>query len=144
VLPRSLFAIVLVACVHQPPAQAPQPRRLGEAMVEMANRFERAGRAAAAERWDLASYDLHEIDELIERDLDAHRFAGASRHVLDTFVAVSLPELRRASRQHDARAYELANAQAARQCNDCHRASDMGFIEVSETLGDASPRIARD
>jgi hypothetical protein len=112
-------------------------------MIELANRFERAGRAAAADRWDLASYDLAEIDELVERDLDAHTFRPASRHLLDTFVAVTLPELRRASSQRDGRAYELANAQAARLCNDCHHASDKGFIEISEGLGDVAPRIAR-
>ncbi len=140
-LPRSL-AIVLVAACVQPP-RAPQPRRLGEAMIEMANRFERAGRAAAADRWDLASYDLAEIDELIERDLDGHMFRPAPRHLLDTFVTATLPELRRASSQRDGRAYEVANAQAARLCNDCHRASDKAFIEISESLGDVAPRIAR-
>jgi hypothetical protein len=122
----------------------PQPRRLGEAMVEMANRFERAGRAAVADRWDLASYDLAEIDELVERDMNAHTFTSASRHVLDTFVSVSLPELHRASSAHDSHAYELANAKAAQICNDCHRASDKGFIEISERIGAVAPRIARD
>jgi hypothetical protein len=142
VLRRSVVVVLATACA-QPQVMAPKPRRVGEAMVELANRFERAGRAAANERWDLASYDLAEIDELIERDLDGHMFTRAPRQLLATFATVSLPELRRASSRRDGRAYELANAQAARICNDCHRASDKGFIEISESLGDVAPRIAR-
>ena len=138
---RFIVAILIAACT--PPVASPRPRRLGDAMVEIAMRFERAGRAAEADRWELARYDLDEIDELLRDDLDGRPLAAAPRHLLDTFVAISLPELRAASTRRDGHAYELANARAARVCNGCHRASDKGFIEISENLGDVAPRVAQ-
>ena len=48
---------------------APAARRFGDAMSEVARRFDRAGRAVEAGRWDLADYDLGEIEEVFEQDI---------------------------------------------------------------------------
>jgi hypothetical protein len=45
------------------------PKRYGDIMAEVGRRFERAGQAVVAGRWEMAGYDIGEIGELFEDDI---------------------------------------------------------------------------
>jgi hypothetical protein len=138
-----LLALVLLASCAATPRPAAPGRRLGDAMDEAGRRFQRAGRAVIAGRWELAAYDLHELDEIFEEDL-----AGSSWHgkpelsrFAKQFHGRELAELRTAVLAHDRTSFEHAAANAARACNECHRRAEEAYIEISETVGADVPAI---
>lgn len=135
------FAL-LAACATAPRPVAPQ-RRLGDAMDEAGRRFHRAGRAVLAGRWDLAKYDLHELQEIFDEDL-----AGSSWHdkpklpaLAHKFQTEQLVALDAAVAHRDRAAFQTAAADTARACNACHKAADQAYIEVSENLGVEVPVV---
>jgi hypothetical protein len=138
----TLAAIVMfvVAC-----ATAPKPApRLGEAMWEAGWRFQRAGQAARAGRWQLALYDLHELDEVFRDDIaraqikdekvDVHKLARE-------FAQIQLPAMHDAASAHDMPKFQAALVAAAKSCNDCHKLVDKPFIEVPLEAGAEVPLL---
>ena len=149
----SLLA-VLVGCSSLPSEPAPElPRsagpegpRYGALMAEIGPRFERAGRAAGAGAWELADYDLHELEELFEDDAPG---ASAPADVttdlpggMADFARGPLAELRRAAASHDGAAFASAYAAAAGACNACHRDAGRGFLLIPTVQGEEVPAIA--
>lgn len=137
------WLIMLATCTHAAsPAEAPH-KRSGPSMLEVGIRFERAGKAALALRWDLASYDLVEIGEVFEADFATAKWlanADAPR-LLRKFTDETVPALQQAAKRRDPDAFKLAVAAAARACNECHRATGKTFLEISETLGAPVPTV---
>lgn len=132
--------------VPPPPATASEPpRRFGELMDEVGRRFERAGRAARARSWELAAYDLHEIEEVFEDDLPTarvpHEITADVRSIGAAFAAGPLEELRDAARAEDEARFAAAFAAAADACNVCHEAAEHAFILVPDVPGAAVPVI---
>ncbi len=133
---RSTLPIALLAaaasCASVPHVAAPT-RRLGDAMDEAGLRFERAGRAVASGRWDIAKDDLHELDEIFEQNVTALEWRGEPRlsQLARRFKVEDLPALHKAVGAHDQNAFEQAAEAAARGCNECHRAADQSNIEIS-------------
>lgn len=114
-------------------------------MTEVGRRFERIGHAAATGRWELADYDIGEIEEVFERDLpraekpedvpvDPAPLAAA-------FAATVLPDLERAIAARDLAAFAAVYAGAARKCNECHQNAAKAFIEVPTALGVPVPYL---
>ena len=132
--------VAIVGCSHSAPVALPVAKRFGPAMIEIALRFERAGRAVLATRGELASYDVDEIAEIFDDDLVAMADTNAAQLARD-FARSSIPAMRDAARKHDAAAFKLSVAQAARTCNACHRASGKAFIEIPDLLGVAVPMV---
>lgn len=153
ILGSLLLAVNIAGCTSPPPelvsapspSSAEPPRRFGELMSEVGRRFERAGRAGRAESWELADYDLHELEEAFEDDVPTARVpSDVPFDVLPIAAAFAdgpLVELRRAARAHDASAFSSAFAAAASACNACHQAAAHGFIVVPMRPGDAVPVI---
>ena len=108
-------------------------------------RFGRAGRAVLAGRWELAGYDLHELDEIFADDLASSSWHGKVQLVplAQDFASHRLPALRAAANAHDRAAYEHAAADAAHACNECHKAAEMPYIEISPMLGVEVPVISQ-
>lgn len=129
---------------HEPAAPEPS-RRWGELMREVGSRFERAGRAGRAGSWELAEYDLHEIDEVFEDDVPnarvPHDVAIDLRSVAGTLASGPLVELRAAAGAHDAARFATAFGAVSESCNACHRAAGRSFVVVPSTPGDAVPVI---
>jgi hypothetical protein len=138
----SLLAALVGGCASGPRPAAPS-RRLGDAMDEAGRRFHRAGRAVLASRWDLASYDLHELDEIFAEDLAGSSWLGKPQlaQLAQRFEAQSLPALRAAVKTRDRTAFESASREAARACNACHKTAEQSYIEISENLGADVPVI---
>jgi hypothetical protein len=110
-------------------------------MMEIGLRFERTGRAAIVGRWELAAYDVDELEEVFRGDLIPSSWtehAGVARLAHD-FVTATLPALHSAVQRRDRQALEDAFTATARACNACHVAAGMSFIEISETIGQRAP-----
>jgi hypothetical protein len=136
----TLVAIVLMSCAHAP---KPAPR-LGEAMWEAGWRFQRAGQAARAGRWDLARYDLHELDEVFAEDIaraETHDEKVDIHKLAREFAQVQLPAMRAAVDAHDMQQFNSAIVAAAKSCNDCHKLVDKPFIEVPLEAGAEVPLL---
>ncbi len=125
----------------------PSPRDkvgYGTVMADVARRFELLGRAAAAGRFELADYELGEIEEQFQQALpralppkEGHPevLPGIER----TFLLTNVADLRRALRTRDRSQAGAAFERAATACNACHQASGHRFIEVPLGTGRSIP-----
>lgn len=138
------------ACSPHPAASAPaaasdKAPRYGEVMTEVGRRFELLGRAALARRFELADYQLGELQESVaglERAEPPRESAGVDlKPLARAFVSAQPPALAAALRSHDAATFARAFHDAAAQCNACHQASGHRFIEVPEAPGQPVPRL---
>jgi len=128
-----------VAEKAEAPAAGP---RYGTLMAEVGRRFERLGRAAIAHRWELAGFELGELDEAFE-DLRAARpphdvLPEALRSFEKSYASAPL---RSALAARDIAAVTSAYATMAAGCNGCHLATAHGFIEVPTQPGAEVPRM---
>ncbi len=122
------------------PPSAPARTSLGNVMVQVARRFEIAGKAAVGKRFELAAFEAGEIEELFESDvLDAELpKEGPTAHIpamAKAFLATNAPELKRAAAASDVKAFTLAFERAAIACNACHSASAKAFIQIPTVPG---------
>lgn len=116
----------------------------GTVMADVARRFELVGRAETAGRFELAEYELGEIDELFEGALP-HATPPAEGHPevlparVTAFRVTTIPDLRRALATRDHAQVTTAFGRTATVCNGCHQASGHGFIEVPIAPGRGIP-----
>jgi hypothetical protein len=143
-LPAVAFAAAaaIAACSRNPPP--PPAPSLGNVMAEVGRRFETAGRAAAANRFELADFEAGELEELFENDVPnaAPPKEGPTAHLAamaGAFLHTNAPELQAAAHARDAKRFADAFASAAAACNGCHVASAKPFIEVPTVPGKAVP-----
>jgi mono/diheme cytochrome c family protein len=156
----SIFGAValtaMVSCSRHP-APAPSPDaaavaksgelpRYGAVMSDVGRRFELAGRAAAANRFELAAFEVGELQELFEGDLPRAELpkegpSEALPSLAEAFLKTSPPDLAKAAAQRDRAAFAAAFERAAGTCNGCHKASGHGFIEVPSALGRSVPDL---
>jgi hypothetical protein len=139
--------VALVVSCSRSPAPAPAPADapgLGEVMVQVARRFEVAGKAAAANRFELATFEADELGELFENDVPratlpkegpTAQIPGMAKVFLDT----APKELAKAAASKDPAAFATAFRNAAALCNACHTSAEKGFIEVPSVPGQAVP-----
>ncbi len=115
-------------------------------MVETAHRFELAGVARSAGRWELAAYEVGEIAELFDVDVSRALLPGAcdddvSEAMFSRLLDEELPALKQAAEERDdalfAERYRLASV----SCNTCHATCAVSFIEVPNTPGADVPRL---
>jgi hypothetical protein len=148
---------VLVACsrdgtsttgaASSGPSAASAPKTsLGNVMVQVARRFEIAGRAASANRFELAEFEAGEIEELFEDDVPGAELPkeGPTAHIpamAKAFLETNAPELKKAAASKDRAAFAVAFQHTASVCNGCHQASAKGFIQVPSEPGSAVPDL---
>jgi hypothetical protein len=147
------FLLLSAACSRAPAGNAgagasPQPEGpgLGEVMAQVGRRFEVAGRAAEAGRFQLADFEVGELEELFEGDVPRAALPkeGPTAHIpamAQSFLKVALPELKQAAAKNDRVAFAEAFGHAAAQCNGCHQASAKAFIEIPLVPGKAVPSL---
>jgi len=119
---------------------------LGNVMVQVARRFEIAGRAANANRFELAEFEAGEIEELFEDDVPGAELPkeGPTAHIpamAKAFLETNAPELKKAAASKDRAAFAVAFQHTASVCNGCHQASAKGFIQVPSEPGSAVPDL---
>jgi hypothetical protein len=119
---------------------------LGNVMAQVARRFELAGRAATANRFELAEFEAGEIEELFETDVPAAEMPkeGPTAQIpalAKAFLSTNAPELKKAAAAGDRAAFTAAFRSASAACNACHLASAKAFIQVPSEMGKAVPDI---
>jgi cytochrome c553 len=140
------FATLALAagCSREPP---PAPKTgLGNVMVQVARRFELAGRAAAANRFELAEFEAGEIQETFENDVPGAELPkeGPTAQILPlakAFLETNAKELHDAAAKKDRAAFDAAFQTAAAACNTCHEASAKAFIHVPSEPGKPVPDV---
>jgi cytochrome c553 len=137
-----LFALAATSC-NSSSAIAPAPH-FGDVMTQVGRRFELLGRAAIANRWDLAAFELGELRET---------FDDVPRAAIPPDVKADIPQLAKnfvptiettldtALAKRDSAAFATAFATAAGACNGCHHAADRPYIEIPVKPGDSVPRL---
>jgi hypothetical protein len=143
ILAASLALAVAAGCSRAAPADK---ARFGALMGEAGRRFELFGRAVQAERFELAGYELGELEEIFEDDLPLaappKETGKADLASLSAgFLHAELPALRSALASHDRAVVAAAFARAAGGCNPRHAASGHGFIEIPTEAGAGVPRL---
>jgi len=103
-----------------------------------------AGRAASANRFDLAAFEVGELEELFENDVPRASLPkeGPTAQIpamARAFLEAIPPELTRAASSRDREAFAAAFGHAAAMCNACHEASAKGFIQVPSAPGQSVP-----
>ena len=137
------ITLVLAACGHA--TQVQHGRRLGEAMVEVGERFERLGAEVETDRWQLATYDLHELGEVFEGDVARSKWmanVGVARLVLA--FPQELGQLNEAISSHSSTRAKTALSAVAVACNHCHTVAGMGFIEIDYLTRSGRPGQQQD
>jgi hypothetical protein len=130
-----------------PPPKEPAPQlRYGELMSEVGHRFETMGRAVKAHRYELAAFELDELEEVFDEDLPHAERPKVPTEVnldglADAFRKTHPPELDDALKAHNQAAFAKAFARAAETCNGCHKVTGHPYIEVPGTPGSAVPRM---
>jgi cytochrome c553 len=115
-------------------------------MVEVGRRFEVAGRAASANRFELAEFEASELAELFESDVPRAQLPkeGPTAHIAPmakAFLETSAPELKKAAASKDRAAFADAFRHTASACNACHAAASKAFIQVPSEPGKAVPEL---
>ena len=128
------------------PAAGPSRPGLGTVMVDVARRFEVAGRAVVANRFELAEFEAGEVGELFETDVPEAELPkeGPTAHIratAKTFLTTNVPELQKAAAAKDRKAFDAAFARAAAACNGCHVAAEKGFIQIPSIVGKPVPDL---
>lgn len=146
VLGLALAATALAACSRPPPPAPEAHESLGTVMIAVGRRFETAGKAAAANRFELADFEAGELEELFEDDVPAAAppKEGPTAHIgamAKAFLEAYPPELKKAAQAKDGKAFAAAFARAAAACNGCHAASAKAFIVVPSVPGKAVPDV---
>jgi hypothetical protein len=143
-----LLFVVAVGCSQRSaPSSTSAPRDgLGNVMVQVARRFEIAGRAATANRFELAEFEAGEIEELFESDVPGAELPkeGPTAHIpamAKAFLDTNAPELKKAAGAKDRVAFAVAFQHAAAACNACHQSSGKGFIQVPSEPGRGVPEL---
>ena len=129
---------------EKPARGAEQAPGLGEVMVQVGRRFEVSGRAASANRFELAAFEVGELGELFEDDVPRASLPkeGPTAQIpamAKAFLESIPPELTRAAASKDRNAFAAAFQHAADTCNACHRSADKGFIQVPSVPGQSVP-----
>lgn len=140
------LAGLLASCSKGGPAGG-EARGLGDVMVDVGRRFEVLGRAAAANRYELAAYEADELGEIFQNDVPRASLPkeGPTAQIpalAKQFLASAQPALLKAAQARDPVAFASAYADAAGQCNACHQSAEKGFIQVPATPGMGVPVLA--
>ncbi|MEO8016783.1 MAG: hypothetical protein ABI769_03135 [Pseudomonadota bacterium] len=140
----ALAALVgLISCAARDETSTTYTPGLGEIMTFTQMRHTKLWFAGEASNWDLAAY---EIDELEEGFHDAVAFHPTHKdspvplaEVLPAMTDAPVVALRASVSKHDKAAFETAFDSLTAGCNNCHRAMKFGFNVVQRPTAEAFP-----
>jgi hypothetical protein len=140
----ALALVCMVASCSKGGSAGGEARGLGDVMVDVGRRFEVLGRAAVANRYELAAYEADELGELFENDVPRASLPkeGPTAQIPaleKQFLQNAPPALIKAAQAKDPVAFNAAYSDAASLCNACHQSAEKGFIQVPVIPGQAVP-----
>jgi hypothetical protein len=98
-------------------------------MIRNAYHFATLYHAARAERWELAAYQAEELEENLTQ---AARAGGPYAQSLKDFLKEHAQPLQKAVTTQNAEQFHQAFQAAVGGCNDCHKATNHGFITIPQ------------
>jgi hypothetical protein len=98
-------------------------------MIRNAYHFATLYHAARAERWELAAYQAEELEENLTQ---AARAGGPYAQSLKDFLKEYAQPLQKAITTQNAEQFHWAFQAAVGGCNDCHKATNHGFIMIPQ------------
>ncbi len=127
------LALPLVANAEPPPEPEAYVPGMGEIMGTTQMRHAKLWYAGQAKNWELATYEVTEIEEGLADAVKYHPVFKKNVPVaamLDKFTAPPLVALRRTIATHDVAGFRQAFDSLTRACNGCHDAAGVGFINI--------------
>jgi len=136
----AIAAALLCACNEKPPTK-PYAPGLGEIMTFTQMRHAKLWLAGSAGNWDLAAYEVSELEEGFHDAAEFHPNDESSPVPIGKFVTAMtsgpLAALRAAIDKKNAGAFTEAFDSLTDACNACHRATGHGFNVITRPKGNA-------
>jgi hypothetical protein len=98
-------------------------------MIRNAYHFATLYHAARAERWELAAYQAGELEENLTQ---AARAGGPYAQSLKDFLKEQIQPLQKAISSQNIEQFRAAFQTTVEGCNDCHKATQHGFIIIPQ------------
>jgi hypothetical protein len=98
-------------------------------MIRNAYHFATLYHAARAARWELAAYQAEELEENLAQAAQA---GGPYAQSLQDFLKEHIQPLRKTITSQNAEQFHAAFQAAVGGCNDCHKATQHGFIIIPQ------------
>ena len=130
------------APVAAPPAESYAPG-LGEIMTLQQMRHTKLWLAGEAGNWDLAAYEVKELQEGFDDVLKFHptheESPVAPKDAIPRMVTVPLMDLAASVAAKDRERFERDYDELTGKCNDCHDATNVAFNRVQRPSGNPYP-----
>ena len=151
---RVALAVALVAggsACRQAASSSPAPPSaaeaytpgLGEIMTLQQMRHTKLWLAAEAGNWDLAAYEVKELQEGFDDVVTFHpthdESPVAPKDAIPKMVTAPMKELAAAVAMKDQKQFEQKFDELTTKCNDCHQATNVGFNRVQRPTGNPYP-----
>ena len=127
-------SLLLSACVSQPSGLNKYAPGLGEIMGQIAMRHNKLWYAGAAQNWELAAYEIKELQEGFEVAGELH---PTLKHIVQSLPVLftgnmqrPLAHLQQAVKEHNLAQFTQNYDALTKGCNTCHRATEFGFNKV--------------
>jgi hypothetical protein len=98
-------------------------------MIRNAYHFATLYHAARAARWELAAYQAEELEENLTEAMHA---GGPYAQSLQDFLKDYIQPLRKTITSQNTEQFRLTFQAAVGGCNDCHKATQHGFITIPQ------------
>jgi hypothetical protein len=119
---------ILSACATLTGAYTPS---LGELMTQISARHLKLWYAGSSENWDLADYELEEIDEAMEELAKYHpthkKISGSVPAIIATTMTPFLVQMETAVKNQNKEDFQTGYDNLTTACNTCHKANNYGF-----------------
>lgn len=110
---------------------------LGEYMTTIQLHAGKLWFAARAGNWDLAAYEVHELEETMEsvKKLNAEKNGVKISTVMDAVLQTQIAQLEKSIEQKNQTEFQNAYDETLSACNGCHTESGHKFIQIVRPSG---------
>ena len=105
---------------------------LGEYMTTIQLHAGKLWFAARAGNWELAAYELHELEETMEavKKLNVEKNGVKISNVMDAVRQTQIAQLQKSIKQKNQTGFQTAYDETLSACNGCHTESGHKFIQI--------------
>jgi len=105
---------------------------LGEYMTTIQLHAAKLWFAAKAGNWELAAYELHELEETMEaaKKLNAEKNGVKISNVMDAVLHTQIAQLEKSIKQKSHTAFQKSYDETLSACNGCHTEAGYKFIQI--------------
>ncbi|HEY7553747.1 MAG TPA: hypothetical protein VIH18_02985 [Candidatus Binatia bacterium] len=105
---------------------------LGEYMTTIQLHAGKLWFAARASNWELAAYELHELEETMEavKKLNVEKNGVKISNVMDAVLQTQIARLEKSIKQKNPSEFQNAYDETLSACNGCHTESGHKFIQI--------------